>query len=196
MRLGVVVGLRVALVALLVLGVARQDLPQFHGKAVVARLVAYPLLTSVVPAVWAVRRRAWRYPYDVDALLLLPFVVDSAGNALNLYDSISWWDDLNHFVNWAILVGAVSLLLTRTTLPPVAAGGLAVGFGAVTAILWELGEYASFIHANAAELRTAYTDTLGDLALGLSGSVVAAAAVTAAAARSRQTASRRSKNER
>jgi hypothetical protein len=52
--------------------------------------------------------------------------------------------------------------------------GLAVGFGAVTAILWELGEYLTFIRTNPDEFRTAYTDTLGDLTLGLTGSVAAA----------------------
>jgi hypothetical protein len=39
----------------------------------------------------------------------------------------------------------------------------------------EFAEYITFIRANEEELRTPYTDTLGDLALGLSGSVVAAA---------------------
>ena len=48
-----------------------------------------------------------------------------------------------------------------------------MGFGAVTAVLWEFGEYFAFIR-NSEELDTAYTDTLGDLALGLTGSVVAA----------------------
>jgi hypothetical protein len=38
----------------------------------------------------------------------------------------------------------------------------------------EFAEYITFIR-NSDELETAYTDTLGDLALGLSGSVVAAA---------------------
>ncbi|MDP9261428.1 MAG: hypothetical protein M3O89_05595 [Actinomycetota bacterium] len=51
--------------------------------------------------------------------------------------------------------------------------GLAVGFGAVTAILWELLEYITFIR-NSPELKTAYHDTLGDLTLGLSGSTIAA----------------------
>jgi hypothetical protein len=50
---------------------------------------------------------------------------------------------------------------------------LAVGFGAVTAVLWEFAEYVTFIRKSP-ELDTAYTDTLGDLALGLSGSVLAA----------------------
>jgi hypothetical protein len=43
----------------------------------------------------------------------------------------------------------------------------------VTAVLWEFGEYYTFIR-NSPELQTAYTDTLFDLAMGLTGSVVAA----------------------
>jgi hypothetical protein len=48
-----------------------------------------------------------------------------------------------------------------------------VGFGCVTAVLWAFAEYFTFIR-NSPELRTAYTDTLGDLALGLAGSTLAA----------------------
>ena len=43
----------------------------------------------------------------------------------------------------------------------------------MTAILWEIGEYFAFIR-NSSELSTAYTDTLGDMALGLSGSALTA----------------------
>jgi hypothetical protein len=97
-----------------------------------------------------------------------------AGNAANLYDTISWWDDANHFVNWALLSSAVALALNRTRIRRVELFSLVVGFGGVTAILWELGEYFAFIR-DSPELATAYTDTLGDLALGLTGSTVAAA---------------------
>ena len=47
-----------------------------------------------------------------------------------------------------------------------------IGFGAVTAILWEIAEYLAFIR-NSPELATAYVDTLGDLSLGLTGSTLA-----------------------
>jgi hypothetical protein len=69
---------------------------------------------------------------------------------------------------------ALALSVRRTEL-----SSLVVGFGAVTAILWELGEYFAFIR-NSPELATAYTDTLGDLSLGLSGSTLAAAIAVAA----------------
>jgi len=142
------------------------------------RAIGYPLATLVVPVVWFVlsRRRHVRYPVAVDILVILPFLIDMAGNAANLYDTVSWWDDLNHFVNWAILAGAMGVLLLSTSLGRWPIFGLAVGFGATTAILWELLEYVTFIR-HSPELKTAYHDTLGDLALGLTGSALAAAAV-------------------
>jgi hypothetical protein len=79
----------------------------------------------------------------------------------------------HHFVNWAILVTGFGQLLVRLPVGRLDAWGLAVGLGAVTAILWEFIEYWTFIR-HSSELRTAFTDTLGDLALGLAGSVLAA----------------------
>ena len=67
------------------------------------RALTYPLAALIVPAVWWwLRRRRGRttYPYALDVLLVLPFLIDTAGNAANLYDTISWWDDVNHLVNW------------------------------------------------------------------------------------------------
>jgi hypothetical protein len=168
--------LKAALFALLVLAVAFPDLPQFEGKAMLGRAIGYPIAVLIVPvAFWLVRRRrpASAYPYGVDILITLPFLIDVAGNALDLYDSIDWWDDANHFVNWGVLVAGFALLLRRLRIAPLELASLAVGFGAVTAIVWELLEYVTFIR-NSPERASAYTDTLGDLSLGLGGSIVAA----------------------
>jgi hypothetical protein len=97
------------------------------------------------------------------------------GNAFDLYDTIEWWDDLNHFVNWALLSLAFGQLVLRFRLPRIETFALVVGAGGVSAMLWEFGEYFAFIR-NSDELDTAYEDTLGDMALGLTGSVVAALA--------------------
>lgn len=172
------VAVKASLVGLLLFAVARPDLAQFQGKAMTGRALTYPLAAIVVPLVWWLRGRRSRgrrapYPFALDTLLVLPFLIDVAGNAANLYDTVGWWDDANHFVNWAILVAAFGLLLVRLPVGRWEAFGLAVGFGCVTAVLWEFGEYFTFIR-NSPELRTAYTDTLGDLALGLAGSVLAA----------------------
>jgi hypothetical protein len=174
------VGLKLAPVGLLVFAVARQDLPQFHGRAMVGRAIGYPLAALVVPTAWWVmsRRRPVSYPLAVDILVVLPFLIDTVGNAANLYDTVSWWDDLDHIANWAILAAAFGVALPRTPLGRWPMLGLALGFGATTAILRELLEYVTFIR-NSPELATAYHDTLGDPALVLAGSASAAAAVVA-----------------
>jgi hypothetical protein len=50
-------------------------------------------------------------------------------------------------------------------------------------------EYVTFIRNNEDELRNAYTDTLGDLALGTSGSILAAALTVTVLWRPRVTSS-------
>lgn len=170
--------LKAALVALLAFG-AFSGAGQFEGKAFGWRLATYPLAALVVPSGWLLRGRPAPYPHAMDVFLVLPFFIDVAGNALDLYDTVDWWDDANHFVNWALLSTAAGLFVARAT----DAGrpthvALVIGFGATAAILWELAEYVSFIR-NSPELETAYEDTLGDMALGLCGSLFAAG-VTAA----------------
>ncbi len=175
---------KLSLVLLLAFG-AFSGLERFAGKAFGWRLVGYSIAALIVPAIWAARGRRPPYPFLADTLFVLPFLIDTIGNALNLYDTIDWWDDANHFVNWALLSGAVAAALLRTQVKQAELFSLVVGFGGVTAILWELGEYFAFIR-NSPELATAYTDTLGDMALGLSGATLTAAiAVIALGQRSR-----------
>ncbi|MDQ4018720.1 MAG: hypothetical protein M3188_02660 [Actinomycetota bacterium] len=141
------------------------------------------------------RRGPVAYPYALDILLASPFLVDTLGNALDLYDSIDWWDDANHFVNWSLLVAAFGRLLPRLSLGRAELVGLAVGFGAVTAVLWEFAEYFTFVRGGPEEA-TAYTDTLGDLALGLSSSVVAALATAVFAGARRESQPRPARSRR
>jgi hypothetical protein len=167
---------KAALIGLLLFGALNQDMERFHGKAMTGRAVFYPISAIVVPLGWWLlsrnRKRRLEYPYDLDILLVAPFLIDVAGNALNLYDTITWWDDLNHLVNWGILSAAFGMLLLRLPIGRWATGGLIAGLGAITAILWELMEYITFVR-NSPELETAYEDTLGDLVLGTTGSIVA-----------------------
>ena len=168
------VAFKVALVGLLAFG-AFSSLDQFEGKAFGWRLATYPISALIVPFGWRLAGRPRPYPYALDILLVSPFLIDVVGNALDLYDSIDWWDDANHFVNWALLSLAVGQLLVRLELPRLETFVIVVGFGATSAILWELAEYFAFIR-HSSELDTAYEDTLGDMALGLGGSILAALA--------------------
>lgn len=174
-------GLKAALVAALAFG-AFSGLEQFEGKAFGWRLVTYPLSALIVPAVWRLRGSPSPYPHAADMLLVSPFLVDTLGNAFDLYDTIDWWDDANHFVNWALLCGALGVVLLRAGVAPWPLFGLVAGFGAAAAIVWEVGEYYAFIRGGT-ELATAYTDTLGDEVLGLSGGTFAAALVALVARR-------------
>ena len=108
------------------------------------------------------------YPVAADILLGLPFLIDVAGNALDLYDTVEWWDDANHLVNWSLHTAAIGLLLRARTVGAVDPRRAGVGWAATTAILWELAEYVAFV-PDSPEAATAYADTLGDLALGLIG---------------------------
>jgi hypothetical protein len=164
-------------IALLALALAAPDLPQFQGKAFLGRAFVYPIALIALPAIWVLLWRR-RYPFPVvsDILFGLPFLFDMAGNALNLYDTVWWWDDANHLVNWALHTAAIAFLLRVSGLKPWARFGVALGWAATTAILWELAEYVAFV-PNSPEAATAYVDTLGDLALGLLGGTIAAATI-------------------
>ncbi|RKS71163.1 hypothetical protein BZB76_5649 [Actinomadura pelletieri DSM 43383] len=175
---------KAALVGLLGLAVAFPEWDRFADKAMGARAVAYPAAALLVALIWAVRGRAKPFPWDVDLLVTAPFVIDVAGNAVDLYDSVGWFDDACHFGNWALLCAAAGIALRRW-------GGLrswklavcCAGIGAAAAIVWEVAEYGLFI-LDTPEATTAYRDTIGDLVLGLTGAVVAGVAVAAAPTRS------------
>jgi hypothetical protein len=165
---------KAATIALLVFALANPDLPQFQGKAFVGRAVAYPVALALFPVGWWLfGRRRIPYPAIADLLFGLPFLIDVTGNALNLYDTVEYWDDLNHLVNWVLHTAAVGLLLRYGTWSWRIRAALAFGYAVTSAVLWEFGEYLTFV-PNSPEASSAYADTLGDLALGMVGGLVAA----------------------
>jgi glycopeptide antibiotics resistance protein len=173
------VAMKTLLVGLLLFSVF-SDLERFNGKAMLARALTYPLAALVVPIVWWLRGSRPPYPHLIDALVVLPFVIDTGGNVLDLY-SVYWFDDFAHFLNWLILVSAVALALRRTQLGLLVSWGLAVGFGAATEILWEIGEY-TVMKLGSSGLQLTYVDTIGDLALGGCGTLLGASVVAAVSA--------------
>jgi hypothetical protein len=171
----------VATVGQLAVATFVSGLPQFEGKGFGARLAAYPVMMLFVPALWATQRRRLHpagdrngqpWPWPAFALIMAPFLIDVSGNTLNLYDSLGWWDDANHFVNWFLLCTGIGLLLRGRIHPTWALGVLIAGVGALLAIGWEVGEWYAFIR-HGTELDTAYEDTLFDEVLGSSGAALA-----------------------
>ena len=161
---------KVALICLLTFG-AFSGLQQFEGKAFLWRLITYPVAALVVPIAWTLTVRKDSYPYTVDILFTLPLLIDTVGNAADLYNTIWWWDDASHLVNWSLLSGAIGALAWRNRLRKWETIAYVTGFGAATAVLWEIVEYVAFIR-DSPEITTAYTDTLGDLSLGVVGSIL------------------------
>ncbi len=141
------VALKALVVGLTAVG-AFSGLARFEDKGFGWRLLFYPVAVMVLPVAWRVLRRGQTFPVAADVLITLPFLIDVLGNVLDLYTAISWWDDANHFVNWALLSAGVGLLVARAGLSPLVTGALIVGWGSVTALLWELGEYLAFIRTN------------------------------------------------
>ena len=168
---------KLALVVLLVVALSYPDLANLKAKGAGVRLVIYPLGALAVPVWWWLRgRRAWagrRFPWGADLLVTLPWLSDLLGNRLDFFDTVTWWDDVSHFGHWLLLTAGV--LAAWAPGRRIGAGALimvGLGFGATAAVLWELGEYAAFMRL-LPTYAYAYPDTLGDLTLGTSGSLVA-----------------------
>jgi hypothetical protein len=172
--LAVDLAVKVATVGLLAWAIFNPDLPQFQGKAFTGRAIAYPIALLVFPiGWWFFGRRRIPFPIVADILFGLPFLIDVVGNALNLYDTIDWWDDANHLVNWALHTSAVGLLLRYGQWTPTTRVALAFGYAVTSAVLWEFAEFVTFV-PNSPEAATAYADTLFDIFNGMVGGLIGA----------------------
>ncbi len=162
------------------------DLERFEGKAFGTRLVANPLMMLALPVLWWwYQRRAGcddEVPYGAFALVMSSFLIDVTGNSLDLYDSIGWWDNFSHFLTWVPLCAGIGLIIASPISPRWAIVAVVTGLGAILAVLWEIGEWYSFIRRGT-ELEGAYEDTLSDLLLGLLGGLAAALWVARVSAR-------------
>jgi hypothetical protein len=165
---------KAGLLLLLAFALLFPDLSHMKDKAAGLRTIGYPLASFAIPIVWWVQHRdRLSFPWLPDLLVTLTCFSDILGNRMNLYDTVTWFDDWMHFMNTGLLAAAVVLLtLPRSsTLPRIMERALA--FGATSAIAWEIAEYFAFI-SGSSERTFAYTDTLGDLALGTIGAATAA----------------------
>jgi hypothetical protein len=167
------VTVKLLLAGLLIFSLAAPDLPQFAGKAMTIRALTYPWPTLLIPAIWWLRGRPSPYPHLVDALIVLPFLVDVAGNAANLYEATRYFDDIAHFGNWMFLATAFGAIMASLLTSRLNAAALTLGFGATTDILWEICEYL-VTRVGSSDLHLTYEDTIGDLALSFCGSLAGA----------------------
>ncbi|HCV35777.1 MAG TPA: hypothetical protein DF783_02550 [Acidimicrobiaceae bacterium] len=183
---------KLLLAACLLTGLLFPGIPGVEGKGWPERAVGYPLSALIVPIVWFFSRRSQTrnaasgspaststappstYPYHGDALLVTPFVLDLAGNLVNLYDTFDQFDDVLHFLNWTFLVAAMVLFLRPAKLKRWNLVLLGSGFGALAIVAWEGVEWI-IQEMGTAGLELTYDDTVGDLVLSTSGGILGAA---------------------
>ncbi|WP_122819115.1 hypothetical protein [Nocardioides pantholopis] len=173
------VAAKTLLVLMLTVAFVSPEHLNLEDKAATARAIGYPIFAFTVPAVWWF---AWRdrasFPWLADLLVTITCFTDILGNGMDLYDKIVWFDDWIHFMNIGLLAGAVLLLTLHRSAGFGAALERALAFGMTGAVAWELAEYVAFVSQHS-ERFEAYADTLGDLALGGLGAVLAAVVVHA-----------------
>lgn len=184
--------LKVALAGLLLTGALFPDVGGFAGKGMAFRLPLFLAPSLIVPIHHAVRRRAEpdrTYPWALDAGLTIPFLLDTLGNAVGLYDSVDSTDDVLHALNWWFLMGGITTSIgwnavRRATATPRWLVWLAgTGVGGLAIIGWEIAEYG-VMKAGVGNLSLTYGDTLFDLALSSIGGALGAGAVVWSVARS------------
>lgn len=131
------------------------------------------LLATLVP-------RALALPGAIDIATGITAVVAAWSNVLDLYEIVPAWDKLIH----ALLGGLVALLAVtlaqRAGAVPAAGDRRAVpllvtttvAFGLATGVLWEMLEWTGHTYIDPG-VHVGYDDTIGDLAAGGFGSLVA-----------------------
>ena len=75
---------KILAVALVLVPIVDPGLSQYTGKAVGVRAALWPLLALFVPAWWLAAGRPRPYPFVADILIVIPFLLDAAGNLLGL----------------------------------------------------------------------------------------------------------------
>lgn len=145
-------------------------LDHLDGKGMGFRFPLFMASTVVVPLAW--RRRFWPYPATADVLIVCPFLIDTIGNLVGVYDSWAQTDDVLHFVNWMLLVAAFHAWRFRRTAEARDAVLLGAGVGALAIVGWEIAEWVVAETGAGGGLDLTYEDTVGDLALSTAGGVV------------------------
>ncbi len=148
-------------------------LDHLEGKAMGARAPLFVASAVVVPLLG--RRRGWHpHAHIGDALLSAPFLLDTLGNLLGIYDSFAATDDVLHAVNWVLLVAAFHAFRFRTVFDRRDALLLGYGFGAVAIVWWEALEWVASEDGlgGAGGLSLTYGDTIGDLVMSSTGGLL------------------------
>lgn len=123
-------------------------------------------------------------PFDT-AFCITIFVATWSGIA-GLYKAISWWDLAVHFITAGASAAVLYLILARTDVTPGSSRGdvlparsivvMTLALGLSAAVVWEFVEWVGNTYITTA-IHVGYDDTIGDLAVGGAGALVAGMAL-------------------
>ncbi|WP_109211681.1 MULTISPECIES: hypothetical protein [Microbacterium] len=144
-----------------------------------AGIVALSLLALVVPRFVGVRP-------SFDILFCVTVLVAAWSNVLHLYETLVGWDLVVHFVCTGVLAAMTYVILARLQIVPAPLGDetrratpvvLVTALGLALSALWEMLEWVgrTFI---APEIFVTYQDTIGDMAAGGLGGLLAGLVVS------------------
>ncbi|MDK1359835.1 hypothetical protein QNO00_06090 [Arthrobacter sp. zg-Y1219] len=128
-----------------------------------------------------------------DGLYGLTLLAAAWSSVLNLYARVGWWDLPVHFAATGVIAATAYLLLARLGAVPapsphagaalrIAVPALVLAVGLGVSVLWELGEWWGYTFVDES-INVGYQDTMGDLAAGGLGALVAGAVLGRAAGR-------------
>ncbi|QHC67768.1 hypothetical protein GSU68_15135 [Rathayibacter sp. VKM Ac-2759] len=129
----------------------------------------------------------------LDAAFGVALLVASWSSVLDLYQAWASWDLVVHFVLNGLVAAVAYLVAARAGVvssvvgergPLAPAIVLCACFGTTAGVLWEWGEWAGHRFVDAS-IFVGYEDTLGDLAAGAAGSLLAGALMRFWSAKSR-----------
>jgi hypothetical protein len=169
LELVVDVAVKALVIGLSLYPLARPGRSHFAGKAMGVRGLVYPASTLLIPALWLAAGTPAPYPFLADIALAVPFALDAAGNVFGWF-AIKGFDRIPHAVGWFFLTLAFGLAVAPIAGERWIGFGLALGFGAVADIVWEIGEFA-LMRSGASGLQLTYDNTIQDLAMSLLGAV-------------------------
>lgn len=137
------------------------------------------ILAFALPGLLAPRFLAFPAAADISIATIL--LTAAWSNVFDLYTRIPNWDLLVHFFCTGVLAAGLYVLLLRTGIladPCTDRGAAPAGvlltatLGLALSALWEMVEWLGFIFVTP-DISVNYTDTIGDMAVGGIGSVVA-----------------------
>ncbi|MBI2084515.1 MAG: hypothetical protein HYT70_02790 [Candidatus Aenigmarchaeota archaeon] len=122
--------------------------PRFAGKAIPLRnLIIVGGLSLLFPLLYFLGKKRKSYPYLADFIYLSIYIFDMAGNSLNLYDTVWYYDIIAHFYGTgAFAAVAYLVILGRQKFGAIKLSGFeillfAVGIATIIHVGLELQEY-------------------------------------------------------